>query len=171
MDGTRKIEGCINCGDVREIAAHGLCFRCYRREDRAKERQLIGLDRHNPGIRPDHKRMFRGFSSVMTGLSDLGVSKTDVLTIRRIIDPYLDPIAKYLAAPSEQGEIEGAVNSEQRLRSSSPFTGGQELKHEHPKAKEQDEIESDPSEATKKVAAVAPAGQRSRNPKQRKRKP
>jgi len=128
MDGTRKIEGCINCGEVREIAAHGLCFKCYRREDRAKGRQLIGVDRHNPGIRREHKKMFRGFSSVMTGLSDLGVSKTDVLAIRGVIDPYLDPIAKYLAAPS--GQVDAAVNGEQELRNSSQCTDEQDLNGE-----------------------------------------
>jgi len=110
----RREDGCINCGEVREIAAHGLCFKCYRREDRAKERQLIGVDRHNPGIRREDKKMFRGFSSVMTDLSDLAVSRSDVLAIRRIIEPYLLPISSYPATPSQQDESDGAVNSEQQ---------------------------------------------------------
>ena len=56
MHETRKIDGCLNCGEVREMAAHGLCFKCYRRNDRANDRQLAGVDRHNPGIRREHKR-------------------------------------------------------------------------------------------------------------------
>ena len=75
MQGTRKVEGRLNCGEVREIAAHSLCFKCYRREDRAKEQKFAGTDRHNPGLRKEHKKMFRGFASAMGGLSDLGVAK------------------------------------------------------------------------------------------------
>ncbi len=79
----RRTEGCLNCGEVREIAAHGLCFACYRRKDRASDRQLPSVDRHNPGVRREHKKLFRGFTNVMVGLSDLGASKDDVLTIRQ----------------------------------------------------------------------------------------
>jgi hypothetical protein len=114
MHGTRKIDGCLNCGGVREIAAHGLCFTCYRREDRAKDQQFASVDRHNPGIRREHKKMFRGFSGVMAGLSDLGVSKTDVLAIRRMLDAYLAPIAEFLAPAFGQDEVESAVNGEQK---------------------------------------------------------
>jgi hypothetical protein len=31
---SRSIKACMNCGETREIAAHGLCFRCYRQEER-----------------------------------------------------------------------------------------------------------------------------------------
>ena len=114
MHGTRKIDGCLNCGETREIAAHGLCFTCYRREDRANDRQFAGVDRHNPGIRREHKRMFRGFTSVMAGLSDLGISKTDVLAIRRMLDPYVTSIAEFLGPAPEHEEVEDGVNSEQK---------------------------------------------------------
>jgi hypothetical protein len=114
MHETRKIDGCLNCGEVREIAAHGLCFKCYRREDRANDRQFTGVDRHNPGIRREHKKMFRGFTNVMAGLSELAMSKTDVLAIRRMLDPYIAPIAEFLAPASAQDEVGGAVNSERQ---------------------------------------------------------
>ena len=67
---TRKTDVCINCGETREMAAHGLCFKCYRKEDRADDRQFAGVDRHNRGIRREHKKLFRGFTSVMVGLSN-----------------------------------------------------------------------------------------------------
>jgi len=105
----RKTDGCVNCGEEREIAAHGLCFACYRRRERASER-LPGVDRHNPGVRREHKKLFRGFTNVMVGLSDLGVSKNDVMTIRKSIEPYLAPIAKFLSL--QPGQSEDAVNSE-----------------------------------------------------------
>ena len=114
MQGTRKVEGCLNCGEVREIAAHGLCFKCYRREDRANERKFAATDRHNPGVLKEHKKMLRGFASVMGGLSDLGVSRTDVLAIRRALEPYLLPISSLLALASESEEIPNAVNGEQK---------------------------------------------------------
>lgn len=109
----RKTDGCVNCGEVREIAAHGLCFACYRRKERANEGQFSSVDRHNPGIRREHKKLFRGFTGVMVGLSDLGVAKADVLAIRRTIEPYLTPIAKYLALSPAENQV--AVNGEQRL--------------------------------------------------------
>jgi hypothetical protein len=113
MQSTRKVEGCLNCGEVREIAAHGLCFKCYRREDRANERKFAATDRHNPGVLKEHKKMLRGFSSVMGGLSDLGVSRTDVLAIRRSLEPYLLPISSFLALAPDDEENSSVVNGEQ----------------------------------------------------------
>jgi hypothetical protein len=106
----RKTEGCLNCGEVREMAAHGFCFRCYRQNERAQERPIV--DRHNPAMRKEHKKILRGFTSLMVGLSDLGVGKSDALAIREIIQPYLDPIANFLAPGPGRGEREGRVNSE-----------------------------------------------------------
>ena len=92
------------------MAAHDLCFACYRRQERADDRQFAGVDRHTPAIRREHKKLFRGFTAVMTGLSDLGISKDDVFTIRRTIEPYLSPIAKFLAVTPVQDEVR--VNGE-----------------------------------------------------------
>ena len=110
----RRSEGCLNCGEVREIAAHGLCFACYRRKERAEDRQFAGVDRHSPAIRREHKKMFRGFTNLMAGLSDLGVSREDVFAIRRTIDAYLTPIAKFLAPPQESEEGATHVNGEHK---------------------------------------------------------
>lgn len=131
----RKTDGCLNCGEVREIAAHGLCFKCYRREDRANDRQFAAVDRHNPGIRKEHKQLFRGFTSVMAGLSDLGAQKSVVLTIRRLLDPYVAPIAEFLGSISESDKVEGVVNSERE--SDQVFTVHRVLTHgsEETKAK------------------------------------
>jgi hypothetical protein len=106
----RKTDGCTNCGEIRGLAAHGLCFTCYRRLERASDRQFAGIDRHTPAIRREHKKLFRGFTGVMVGLSDLGVSKDDVLKIRQTVEPYLTPIAKFLTVTPEQDADE--VNSE-----------------------------------------------------------
>jgi len=129
----RRESSCINCGEIREMAAHGLCFKCYRKEDRAKDQQFAAVDRHNPGIRREHKKMFRGFTSVMAGLSDLGVQRSDVLAIRRMLDPYVAPIAEFLGPASEQ-EVEGTVNGEQK--SSELFTVHRTLSERADKAEE-----------------------------------
>ena len=58
--------------------------------------------------------MFRGFASVMGGLSDLGVSRTDVLAIRRSLEPYLLPISSFLALAPDDEENSSVVNGEQK---------------------------------------------------------
>jgi hypothetical protein len=107
----RRTDGCLNCGEVREMASHGLCFKCYRREKRAGDSESPTVDRHNPGVRREHTKILRGFNRVMAGLGDLGVSKALVLEIRRLIEPYLSPVAEFLAPP-EQDKSRAPVNSE-----------------------------------------------------------
>jgi hypothetical protein len=74
------------------------------------------VDRHSPGVRREHKKLLRGFTSVMVGLGELGVSQNDISTIRRIIDPYLTPIAKLLATASEPEKAETEVKSERNSK-------------------------------------------------------
>jgi hypothetical protein len=109
----RRVAVCLNCGEPREIAALGLCFKCYRQQERRDDRKLSVVDRHNPALRREHKKIFRGLTSVMVGLSDLGVGTTDVLTIRGLIQPYLSPIEQFLASPRHTTETLAEVNSEQ----------------------------------------------------------
>jgi hypothetical protein len=118
----RRSESCINCGEVREIAARGLCFKCYRQAERAGDRQRISVDRHNPGVRPEHKKLVRGFAAVIAGLGDLRVSRDDVMTIRRVLDPYLAPVGNLLAPALEQEKTEAEVNGEHNAQKCSPFT-------------------------------------------------
>lgn len=124
----RRLDACINCGETREIAAYGLCFKCYRREERADDRQFTGVDQHNPGIRKEHKKLLRSFTAVMVGLSDLGVGAGDVARIRQIIDPYLEPIAKFLVSAPPPATTEPPVNGEQK--SEKTFTVPKHLEQE-----------------------------------------
>lgn len=109
---TRKKEACTNCGEQREIAARGLCFRCYRRDERADDKKFTAVDRHSPAIRREHKKLFRGFTAVMTGLSDLGVQRREVLAIREMLQPYIMPIAEFLNSAPTPEETPETVNSE-----------------------------------------------------------
>jgi hypothetical protein len=70
MHVTRRIDACLNCGETREMAAHGLCFKCYRREDRADDRQFALVDPHSAGLRKEHRKTLRGFTNVMARLAD-----------------------------------------------------------------------------------------------------
>jgi hypothetical protein len=92
----RRIDRCLNCGEVRELAAHGLCFACYRRDARAQVRPELNVDRHSPGIRKEQKKLIKAFATLMGGLADLGVSKDDVLRVQAITAPYLITVLQYL---------------------------------------------------------------------------
>jgi hypothetical protein len=102
----RSVTECGQCGETREMAGRGLCFRCYRRWERGTEEgHATGIDRHNPGIRREQKRLIKAFADVMTGLADLGVARQHILEIRGILNPYLVTIQSFLAeedAPSER---------------------------------------------------------------------
>ncbi len=107
----RKVRPCINCGDTREIAAHGLCFACYRREERVKR-----SDPHAAAGNNKRKQQFRAFNNVMAGLCELGVGKAEMMQIRNLIDPYLNDISDYLQKPvvvlDGPQPSGGSVNSE-----------------------------------------------------------
>jgi hypothetical protein len=175
MHVTRRIDACLNCGETREMAAHGLCFKCYRREDRADDRKFALTDPHNPGLRKEHKKMLRGFTNVMAGLSDLGVQKDDVLKIRRMLDPYVALITEFLRPASDRKELEGAVNSEPTLRTGSQFTGQQQLADENPNAgRKKDEAKypkSAPLGTRKNAVKVALSVRRPTRPGRREKKP
>jgi hypothetical protein len=91
ISGERALVRCLNCDEIRDHAAHGLCFACYRSEQRAAER--IPKDRHTPGVNKQQAKLFKGLAAIMGGLHILSVSKSDSLWIRRILEPYLSPIA------------------------------------------------------------------------------
>jgi hypothetical protein len=112
---TRRLDRCARCGEPREIAARGLCFRCYRRESRATERALT-IDRHTPGIRREQKRIIRAYAQVMSGLADLGVSQEAVREVLTTLSPYLrlaaDLIPGWCSMNSEQARIEFTVHAD-----------------------------------------------------------
>jgi hypothetical protein len=128
----QKFGTCEKCHeDKKAIAARGLCYKCYRQEERERERATP--DHHNPGMRKEHKKLFKALSSVMGGLADMGCVRDDIFDIKKILQPYLEPIAQYLnpnapepepppdAVPPEPPEEEHEP-SEQVPESCSPFT-------------------------------------------------
>ncbi len=85
----RKNDRCMNCGEIREIAAHGLCFACYRRNVRERERP----DAHTPQERAHHKRLLKAYSTVMQGLLEIGVRQEDALEVKAVLRPHLTAIS------------------------------------------------------------------------------
>jgi hypothetical protein len=84
----------MNCGETREIAARGRCFRCYRAYER--DRNAVASERHTPALRKEHTKLLNGLTKVMSGLQALGVGGADVQAIRSLLSPYLEPVAHLL---------------------------------------------------------------------------
>lgn len=108
----RKLRECTNCGEPREMAAHGLCFRCYRREARAEEKDPELIDVHTPGIRKGHKKLIKAFNAVLTGLADLGVDRNRILRIVEIVRPYVAPVSFYFTGLVEDQSNAEAISEE-----------------------------------------------------------
>lgn len=101
----RKNDRCMNCGEMREIAAHGLCFACYRRNVREKERR----DAHTPSAqeRAHHKGLLKAYSNVMQSLLEIGVHQEDLLKIKAVLRPYLTAISHLIDEHIPGGEQPG----------------------------------------------------------------
>src|SRR5437870_1023616 len=93
----RRVDACMNCGENRELAAHGLCFNCYRKRERTIRREAEGIvDRHTPGIRREQKRLLKAYTMIMTALGDIGVSSADVTKVQELLGPYLSMVDRFV---------------------------------------------------------------------------
>ena len=45
-------------------------------------------------MRKEHKKILKAFSSIMVGLADMGCVRDDIFDIRKILQPYLEPITQ-----------------------------------------------------------------------------
>jgi hypothetical protein len=111
---TRKTASCINCGEEREIAAHGLCFACYRREERSVENPWAAPDKHNRAILKAHGQLRKAITAILNALDSAidHIAEADVSTIRNICGGYLGAMATGLLTPkSEESEKPSVANS------------------------------------------------------------
>src|SRR5258708_6855841 len=103
----------LNCGEEREIAAHGLCFKCYRAKERALENPFAAADRNNQ----DKLKAIRKLRKCVNGILnfiDEGIQIFDPPTVelvRAAMKPYLVGLAAGLT-PEPIPEIPAVVNSE-----------------------------------------------------------
>lgn len=89
-----KIGVCVNCQEEAVIAAFGLCYACYRADDRASVARKV--DRHGGAIRKDHDKLFTAHAEMMRGMRRSKVNREDVRRILMIMQPYWEPIAPFL---------------------------------------------------------------------------
>jgi hypothetical protein len=90
----RKVEACMNCGETRNIAAHGLCFTCYRRGTRQTKH------RESKSVSTENFRLVAGYCQILKALATIEVIEGDVVSIKRILAPYLEPAARLLQLTS-----------------------------------------------------------------------
>ena len=71
--GTR-IGICVNCQEEAVIAAHGLCYACYRKDERTN----VGrVDRHSGAINKERQKLLRAFAQYMIAVGKLGFTDDD----------------------------------------------------------------------------------------------
>jgi hypothetical protein len=100
----------MNCGETRDIAAHGLCFKCYRQEERKLADELWA----RPG--PDAKELAKNqrktrkaLMKMLDALEEIEVGKLvpDATTEawRRLLRPEVERIALSLGEAQGNGEL------------------------------------------------------------------
>jgi hypothetical protein len=98
----RTVASCNQCGDEREIAAHGLCFRCYRQRERKEHADLWNKpDRHATAMKKAQRRGRKALLTMINAVEDLEesamISDETAAAIRRLIKPEVDRIGAALA--------------------------------------------------------------------------
>jgi len=136
----RMIDICQSCSEEAEIAAHGLCYRCYRRVERQAAYDKSGW---NPGDTRRQKRLARAHGKMIEALLDFGAgTHPNAERLVKILAAELLPLAEFLgqdmgdeqqagarvhAAPSLPSEELAPAESERfgdaRVRSSDPKPG------------------------------------------------
>lgn len=105
----RSIKACMNCGETREIAAHGLCFRCYRQEDRKLADDLWARpDPNAKELAKTQRKTRKALMKMMEALEEIEsgklVPQETVEAWRKLLRPEVERIALSLG--------EAQVNSE-----------------------------------------------------------
>ena len=100
----RRIDICQSCSEEAEIAAHGLCYTCYRRVERQAAYDKSGW---NPGDTRKQKRLARAHGKLIEALLDFGAgTHPNAERLVGILAAELLPLAEFLGTD---------VNSEQQV--------------------------------------------------------
>ena len=96
----RMVASCSQCGEEREIAGGGLCFKCYRQQERADD-PWGRPDRHATQIKKAQRKGRKCLMAIMAALEDLEdcalVPVETIAAIRKLIKPEVDRIGSALA--------------------------------------------------------------------------
>ncbi len=107
----RPIGPCAKCGEVRDMAADGLCYRCYRARGRQQEREEavallrwaeIPAERHNSALLKEQKRLRKAVVGILNLVDDAGdlFAEEDRVLFRDRLRPYVERLARALTAPT-----------------------------------------------------------------------
>jgi hypothetical protein len=128
----RRLDGCINCQEVREIAAHGLCFKCYRAAERAQKAtpDPAWARLGNGWLLRDQKRALTVVTGILKAIADCpAVEENDRKQIQNILRPYFDKLGECFAPKGEKGK---PVNGEQKKPRSLSSLVGPDSERESP---------------------------------------
>jgi hypothetical protein len=110
----------MNCGETREIAAHGLCFRCYRQEERKLADDLWAKpDANAKDLAKTQRKTRKALMKMMDALEEIETGKlvpeATVEAWRALLRPEVARIALSLCEArmsSESDESSEQVSSE-----------------------------------------------------------
>jgi hypothetical protein len=129
----RRIDGCTNCQEVGEMAAHGLCFKCYRAWERAEKAPVDPLwwDRlGNGSVLRAQKKALTVVTKILMAIADCpAIEPNDKQRIQNILRPYLNKLGGCFAP---KGEKDKPVNSEQKRPRSLRSLAGPDSECEKP---------------------------------------
>jgi hypothetical protein len=100
------------------MATKQVCFMCYRRHRRARERAADNpyTDLSTSPISKDGRRVLSSYNGLLKAVADLRLSPDAVREVIDIVRPYLKPAAPWLAAAaaavSSEGESDEASSDE-----------------------------------------------------------
>jgi hypothetical protein len=105
----RSIKACLNCGEAREMAAHGLCFSCYRvKERKVKDDLWARPDQHAKEIVKTQRNARKALMKMMDAIEELeAVKMVPVATTdawRLLLRPEVERIALSLGGAGVNGE-------------------------------------------------------------------
>jgi hypothetical protein len=97
----RSIKTCVKCSQMREIAGHGLCFKCYR----AAERKVADVlwSRPDPSAKEllkDQRRTRKGLMKMLDAIEEISpgklVPEATIEAWRLLLQPEISRIAQSL---------------------------------------------------------------------------
>lgn len=101
----RSIKACMNCGETREVAGHGLCFKCYRQEDRKLANDLWARpDAKAKDLIKGQRKTRKALMKMMDALEEIETAKlvpqATVEGWRMLLQPEVERIARSLGPMS-----------------------------------------------------------------------
>jgi hypothetical protein len=120
----RKIDSCMNCGEERELVAHGLCARCYMAGRRETERRddpyRLIPERSQRRYVAERNRNLINLTKIVKLVDETTCLSPDHMTaIKMVVQPYILERAVDLAPLKKTGP-QLTENSESPLTVSSP---------------------------------------------------